>query len=98
MTSAVAQKIGVSLSAFEHQFLVKIRQAMEEKAKELGVQIQFVEAQGDIGKQLNQIQTFISQGMDAIIVNPVDTTASPEDDQVCHRCQNAFGLRQPSAG
>jgi inositol transport system substrate-binding protein len=78
MTSAVAQKIGVSLSAFEHQFLVKIRQAMEEKAKELGVQIQFVEAQGDIGKQLNQIQTFISQGMDAIIVNPVDTTASPK--------------------
>jgi inositol transport system substrate-binding protein len=42
------------------------------------VQIQFVEAQGDIGKQLNQIQTFISQGIDAIIVNPVDTTATPK--------------------
>ena len=78
MTSAMAQKIGVTLSAFEHQFLVKMRAAMEEKAKELGVQIQFVEAQGDIGKQLNQIQTFISQGIDAIIVNPVDTTATPK--------------------
>jgi inositol transport system substrate-binding protein len=78
VTSAVAQKIGVTLSAFEHQFLVKIREAMEEKAKELGVQIQFVEAQGDIGKQLNQIQTFASQGVDAIIVNPVDTMASPK--------------------
>ena len=32
------------------------------------MQIQFVEAQGDIGKQLNQIQTYISQGIDAIIV------------------------------
>ena len=53
MTSAMAQKIGVTLSAFEHQFLVKVREAMEEKAKELGVKIQFVEAQGDIGKQLN---------------------------------------------
>jgi ABC-type sugar transport system substrate-binding protein len=78
MTSAVAQKIGVTLSAFEHQFLVKVREAMTEKAKELGVQIQFVEAQGDIGKQLNQIQTFISQGIDAIIINPVDTMASPK--------------------
>jgi inositol transport system substrate-binding protein len=78
MSSAVAQRIGVTLSAFEHQFLVKIRQAMEQKAKEMGVEIQFVEAQGDIGKQLNQIQTFISQGMDAIIVNPVDTTATPQ--------------------
>jgi inositol transport system substrate-binding protein len=44
MTSAMAQRIGVTLSAFEHQFLVKVREAMEEKAKELGVQIQFVEA------------------------------------------------------
>ena len=61
MTSAMAQKIGVTLSAFEHQFLVKVRQAMTEKAKELGVQIQFVEAQGDIGKQLSQIQNFITQ-------------------------------------
>jgi ABC-type sugar transport system substrate-binding protein len=78
MTSAMAQRIGVTLSAFEHQFLVKVREAMTEKAKELGVQIQFVEAQGDIGKQLNQIQTFISQGTDAIIVNPVDTTATPK--------------------
>ena len=66
------------MSAFEHQFLVKIREAMEEKAKDLGVQIQFVEAQGDIGKQLNQIQTFNSQDMDALIVNPVDTMASPK--------------------
>jgi inositol transport system substrate-binding protein len=78
MTSGMAQTIGVTLSAFEHQFLVKVREAMTEKAKELGVQIQFVEAQGDIGKQLNQIQTFISQGIDAIIVNPVDTMATPK--------------------
>jgi len=78
MTSGMAQRIGVTLSAFEHQFLVKVKEAMTEKAKELGVQIQFMEAQGDIGKQLNQIQTFMSQGIHAIIVNPVDTTATPK--------------------
>jgi len=78
MTSGMAQRIGVTLSAFEHLFLVKVREAMTEKAKEMGVQIQFEEAQGDIGKQLNQIQNFISLGMDAIIVNPVDTTATPK--------------------
>jgi hypothetical protein len=33
MTSAMAQRIGVTLSAFEHQFLVKVREAMTEKAK-----------------------------------------------------------------
>ena len=55
---------------------------MVEKAKELGVNIQFEDAQGDIGKQLNQIQNFISQKMDAIIINPVDTTATPKMTQL----------------
>ena len=36
MTSAVAQKIGVTLSAFEHQFLVKVREAMDGKGKGAG--------------------------------------------------------------
>ena len=40
--------------------------------------MQFEDASGDIGKQLNQIQNFITQGMDAIIINPVDTTATPK--------------------
>ena len=57
LTSAVAQKIGVTLSAFEHQFLVKVRETMTEKAKELGVQIQFVEAQGISQNSLIKIQT-----------------------------------------
>jgi inositol transport system substrate-binding protein len=42
------------------------------------VDIQFEDASGDIGKQLNQIQNFITQRMDAIIINPVDTTATPK--------------------
>ncbi len=42
------------------------------------MEIQFEDASGDIGKQLNQIQNFITQGMDAIIINPVDTTATPK--------------------
>ena len=78
MTSAMAQRIGVTLSAFEHLFLVKVREAMAAKAKEMGVEIQFEDASGDIGRQLNQIQNFITQRMDAIIINPVDTTATPK--------------------
>src|SRR5581483_7473584 len=31
----------------------------------------------DIGRQLNQVQNFIAQKVDAIIVNPVDTDATP---------------------
>jgi inositol transport system substrate-binding protein len=78
MTSAMAQKIGVSLAYFDDRFLVDVREAMETTAKQLGVSIQFEDAQGDIGKQLSQIQNFVAQRMNAIIVNPVDTAATPK--------------------
>jgi len=42
------------------------------------VDIQFEDAQGDIGKQLSHIQNFTAQKMSAIIVNPVDTSATPK--------------------
>jgi inositol transport system substrate-binding protein len=77
MTSAMAQNIGVSIAYSDDLFLTHLREAMEQKAKELGVKIQFEHAQGDIGKQLNQIQNFVAQKMNAIIVNPVDTMATP---------------------
>lgn len=78
LTSAMAQNIGVSLAYSDDLFLTTLRQAMEQRAKELGVKIQFDHAQGDIGKQLNQIQNFAAQKMDAIVVNPVDTMATPK--------------------
>ena len=77
MTSAIAQKIGVSLAYSDDVFLTTLREAMEKRAKELGVTIQFEHAQGDIGKQLSQIQNFVAQKMNAIVVNPVDSMATP---------------------
>ena len=70
MTSVMAQNIGVSLAYSDDLFLTTLREAMEKRAKELGVKIQFEHAQGDIGKQLSQIQNFAAQKMNAIIVNP----------------------------
>lgn len=36
---------------------------------------QVEDAKGDVAQQLQQVQNFIGQGVDAIIVNPVDTNA-----------------------
>jgi ABC-type sugar transport system substrate-binding protein len=77
MTSAMAEKIGVSMAFFGADFHTKMREGMTKKAKELGVDIQFEDGQSDIGKQLSQIQNFIAQKMDAIIVQPVDSMATP---------------------
>ena len=73
---AVAQNIGVSMSAFDDNFLTVLRNGMQEYANGKGVALQVEDAQNDVGKQLNQIQNFVAGGAAAIIVNPVDTDAT----------------------
>jgi inositol transport system substrate-binding protein len=41
-----------------------------------GVTVQIEDAKDDVSKQLSQVQNFIANGVDAIIVNPVDTSAT----------------------
>lgn len=67
-------KIGVSMAYFDDNFLTILRQAMQNKMKEEGnVSGQFEDAKGDIAQQIQQVENFVSQGVDAIILNPVDT-------------------------
>ncbi|WP_455925659.1 sugar ABC transporter substrate-binding protein [Pseudomonas putida] len=69
--------IGVSIAQVDDVFLAQMRDYMAAHAKQLqGVTLQFEDAQGDVVRQLNQVQNFTAQGMDAIIVNPVDTAAT----------------------
>jgi inositol transport system substrate-binding protein len=72
-----AATIGVSMALFDDNFLTVVRASMKARAQQLNAAIQFEDAQNDIGRQLNQIQNFIAQKVDAIIVNPVDTDATP---------------------
>jgi len=66
-------RVAVSMTAFDNPFLTIIRKAIEAKAEEMGdVEVAFEDAQLDVAKQLNQVQNFIADGYDAIIVNPVD--------------------------
>lgn len=75
--SAATKKIGVSMALFDDNFLTVLRNGMAKyAASQSGVNLQIEDAQNDVGKQLNQIQNFIASGVDAIIVNPVDTNAT----------------------
>ncbi|MBK5554099.1 MULTISPECIES: sugar ABC transporter substrate-binding protein [unclassified Pseudomonas] len=71
-------RIGVSMSQFDDTWLTYLRESMDKKAKAYpdGVQLQFEDARSDVVKQLSQVESFISQKVDAIVVNPVDTAAT----------------------
>ena len=74
---AFATKIGVSMDKFDDNFLTVLRNSMAEYAKTVpGVTLQIEDAKDDVSKQLSQVQNFIANGVNAIIVNPVDTSAT----------------------
>ncbi len=75
---AEAKTLGVSMANSEN-FLVVVRNAMEkEVAAHPGTTVQFLDAENDAIKQQDQVRNLISQKVDAIIVNPVDSTATPK--------------------
>ncbi|MDP0927150.1 sugar ABC transporter substrate-binding protein [Paracoccus onubensis] len=75
--TASAENIGVSMALFDDNFLTVLRNGIRDIAKDMdGVDVQIEDAQNDVAKQLNQINNFIASGVDAIIVNPVDTSAT----------------------
>lgn len=76
-TAAHAETIGVSMALFDDNFLTVLRNGMSDYANTLdGVTLQIEDAQNDVAKQQSQIQNFIAAGVNAIIVNPVDTDAT----------------------
>ena len=70
---AVAQsRIAVSMTSFDNPFLTILLNGMREKAKTANVDLIAEDAQLDPAKQLNQVQNFVANGVDAMIVNAVD--------------------------
>jgi inositol transport system substrate-binding protein len=76
-TTAMAETIGASIARFDDNFLTVMRNGMVDYAAGIdGVDLQVEDAQDDVAKQLDQINNFIASGVDAIIVNAVDTSAT----------------------
>lgn len=76
-TSAMALEIGASIAAFDDNWLTVMRTGMVDHAASLdGVSMQVEDANNDVGKQLDQVKNFVAAGVDAIIVNIVDTSAA----------------------
>ena len=70
-------KIGVTLAMFDDVFITNVRDAMTKWAStHPDVELTIVDAAGDTAKQVGQVENFLAQGMDAVVILPVDTTAT----------------------
>ncbi|MCU6747240.1 MULTISPECIES: substrate-binding domain-containing protein [Lachnospiraceae] len=68
--------IGVSLLNCTHVFYNNIQKGLENKAEELGWELIIQDAAADANKQLSQVQDFITQDVDAIIICPTNSAGS----------------------
>ena len=68
--------IGASMLSLQSEFVVNVKDAMEARAKEKNITLIVNDAQRTAEKQVQQVETFISQNVDAIILNPCEVEAS----------------------
>lgn len=68
-------KIGFSQVTLQSPFYVQLKSGAEAAAKASGDTLVFLDANGDVSKQNNDIQDLITQGVSAIIINPVNPEA-----------------------
>ena len=67
--------IGYIVSNMSHEWYQNICAGAKRRAEEKGVEILISDAAMDSGKQISYAENFINQGVDAIIITPVDPTA-----------------------
>lgn len=68
--------IGASMLGMEHEFVVNVHDEMVKKAGQEGIELITVDAERTALKQVEQVESFIAQQVDAIILNPAEVEAS----------------------
>ena len=68
-------QVALAVSTLQNPFFVSLRDGAQEAADKAGVELLVSDAQDDAQTQADDIQNFITQGVDVIVINPVDSAA-----------------------
>jgi len=68
-------KVRATLQDLGNVFFVDIAAGMEARAKELGWDLTIADGRSDAQTQINSIENFITEGVDAIVIAPYDSAA-----------------------
>jgi ribose transport system substrate-binding protein len=63
--------IGYAVMGYDHPLFQAMKRGAEQTAQDLEVNLRAVDGKFDVNRQNSQIENFISQGVDALLVNPV---------------------------
>ncbi|MBP2001478.1 ribose transport system substrate-binding protein [Paenibacillus shirakamiensis] len=68
-------KIGLSISTLNNPFFVSLKDGVVAEAAKQGVKVIVVDAQNDSAKQSNDVDDLIQQGVNALLINPTDSSS-----------------------
>ncbi|WP_334195896.1 galactose ABC transporter substrate-binding protein [Muricomes intestini] len=68
--------IGSAIYKFDDTFMTGVRTAMTDQAKAEEAELELVDSQNKQATQNEQVDTFITKGVNALAINPVDRTAA----------------------
>lgn len=77
-TTSAGGTIGVCIYKFDDAFMTTYRNALQEILEGKGYTVTFQDGNNDQSKQNEQINTYITTGVDALIINPVMTSAADQ--------------------
>ena len=97
-------KVGVCIYKFDDNFMTLYRQELESYLKSLETdtvkyEVTIMDGKGDMAEQTNQVDTFLAQGVDVLIVNLVQSSSAAT---ITDKCKAAgvpvvYINREPSA-
>lgn len=79
-------KIGLAVQTLSNQVWAQQAERIQQDAKEDGNEVTVVDCKENANTQIDQLENFVSSGVDVIIVNPVDPAAIEE---VCKEAREA---------
>ncbi len=74
--TASAATIGASIRKYDDTFLTEMRNHMQDKADEIGIEVDFTDSKADQTTQNNNIDLYLSKGYEALAVNMQERSAA----------------------
>ena len=70
------KKVGISIYKFDDNFMTLYRTELQKYLEAGGATVTVMDGKNDQAEQTNQIQNFITQGVDVLIINPVNSSSA----------------------
>lgn len=76
-------KMGVTIEDFNDVFMRYALDQLTDEAKKSGVEVVAADGKRDPNEQIKQIENFITQGVDAILIHVIDQSIAPRISKLC---------------